>query len=457
MLLPTITCALVSFLAAAAPPPFDDPTPDPTPVEEPEEPVEVAPALPVVLIRAHEVYVKPGETLEDASVLVRGDEIIAVGKDLEAPEGARIIEGETVCAGYIDPWSSLGLDPSSVGDLGTGASTASALAVDSFGQIRYREAARDSGVLIVRSQVGGRAYIGGIGAALSTAPGGDIVLEDACLQFTCGSGRPGAGDLFDRVAEVDRVGSTLASGLKYRESQNEYRYDLEEWQKQIAEEEAELEKDFKKAKKDRDKDIAKAKDKGKEFKEKKYKEDKKPKKPKFDADKEVLARAANGELPVVVQVNGGPEIRALLAATADLGRLRLVLSGARGVLPFAEELADRGIAVILTPTLAASGHDKRADLAGALAEKGVRVLVGTGGGLNHARDLPILTQRAMAAGLTATQALDAVTLGPAEAFDLADRYGSIEVGKKAELLVLDGAPLTGKPKVVLTGGEVVEL
>jgi len=455
MLLPTITSALVGFLAALAPATLDDPTPvvvdDPTPV------VEAQPAPKMILIRAHEVHTKPGVVLIDSSVLVRDGQIVAIGKDLEAPEGTQVLEGQTVCAGYIDPWSSLGLDLGSVSDLATGASTATSFAINGFGQEHYREAARNAGVLLVRSQAGASALIGGIGAALRAAPGGEVVLDDACLQFTCGIGRPGAGDLFDRVAEADRVASTLASGRSYRESQNEYRYDLEEWQKKIADEEAELEKDFKKAKKDRDKDIEKAKEKDKEFKESKYKEDKKPKAPKFDADKEVLARAANGELPVVVQINGGPEIRALLAATEELGRLRLVLSGAEGALPFADELAKRGISVILTPTRAGSRSDDRADLAGALAAKGVRVLVGTGGGANTVRDLAVLVQRAMAAGLTAEQALDAVTLGAAEAFDLADRYGSIEVGKVAELLVLDGAPITGTPKAIVTGGEVVEL
>jgi len=312
---------------------------------------------------------------------------------------------------------------------------------------------------LVRSQAGASAYIGGLGTVLRAAPGGGIQLADACLQFTCGVGRPQVGDLFDRVSEADRIASDLAGGLKYRESQNEYRYELEEWQKTITEKEAELEKDFKKAKKDRDKEIEKAKEKAKEkeFKEEKYKEDKKPREPKFDADEEVLARAANGELPVVVGVNGGPEIRALLDATKDFARLRLILSGAEGALPYAEQLAERGVVVILTPEPANGRGNAAADLAGALSAKGVRVLVGTGGGVDTVRDLPVLVQRAMAGGLTAEQALAAVTLAAAEAFDVADRFGSVEVGKKAELLILDGAPLTGRPTAVVTGGEVVKL
>lgn len=447
MLLPTLTTALAGILATAASPLLDHHEPAP----------EAAAAPHTILIRAHEVHVRPGEVLIDAAVLVRDGRIVAVGKDLELPEGAELVEGQTVCAGYIDPWSSLGIESASVGDYGTSAATETVEAVDGFDQSHARSAARDAGVLIVRSQAGANAFIGGLGAVLRTAPGGDVLLGDACLQFTCGIGRPQMGDLFDRVSEADRIGSSLSGGLKYREDQIEYRYELEEWQKTITESEAELEKDFKKAKKDREKEMEKAKEKDKEFKEEKYKEDKKPREPKFNADDEVFARAANGELPVVIGVNGGPEIRALLAATKDFPRLRLILAGAEEALPFAEELAARGIAVILTPELQSGRGNAVADLAGALSAKGVEVLVGTGGGVSTVRDLAVLAQRAMASGLTADQALHAVTLGAAKAFDVADRFGSVEAGKQAELLILDGAPLVGRPTAVVTGGEVVKL
>ena len=68
----------------------------------------------------------------------------------------------------------------------------------------------------------------------------------------------------------------LEGGRDYRLDEVEYRYELEAWEKKIAEEQAELEDDFKKAKKDREKDVAKAKKDGKEFKDKSYKEDKRP-------------------------------------------------------------------------------------------------------------------------------------------------------------------------------------
>lgn len=408
-----------------------------------------------ILIRAQEVYVRPGKVLENTSVLVRGGDIVAVGADLEAPEGAQVIEGHTVCAGYIDPWSSLGIDLASVADFSTSASTQTSWAVDPFGREHDREAARNAGVLLARAQVGANASAGGLGAVLRTGPGGEVVLDDACLQVSCGVG--GRGDVFGRVNEVDGLIGQLSSGLAYREDLLKYEEELAAWEKEIAEKEAELEKDFKKAKKDRDKEIEEAKEKGKEFKEERYKEDRKPRKPRIDPDKEVFARAANGEIPLVVGIEGGPEIRALLEATRDFGRLRMVLRGADQALPFAKELAKRNITVLIYPDRTNGRNHDPADLAGKLAAEGVRVLIGSQGGTSSVRSLPFLAQRAMASGLTHEQAFGALTLHAAQTFDIADRFGSVEVGKRAELLVLDGAPVTGRTVAVVTGGELVEV
>ncbi|MFT6714777.1 MAG: hypothetical protein ACJAVJ_002066, partial [Planctomycetota bacterium] len=277
---------------------------------------------PTYLIRAKEVVVAPGKTIKNGEVLVQNGMILAVGETVTAPEDAIVVQGETVCAGFMDAWSSLGIDAASVAEMRTEASTETATAVDLFNQDHFREAARDAGVLLARSQVGKDAFLGGVGAVIATSPAGAVVLDDACLSFTCGISRMGRRpDVFDRISEADRIGSTIASGISYRQSLVEYSYELAEWEKAIAEKEEELADDFKKAKKDRDKEIVKAEEKEKEFKEERYKEDKRPKSPRLDADKAIFARAAYGEIPVIVEVHGTQELRALLASTADLPSL----------------------------------------------------------------------------------------------------------------------------------------
>ncbi|MDP6956428.1 MAG: hypothetical protein QF599_10675, partial [Planctomycetota bacterium] len=284
------------------------------------------------LINAGRVIVRPGEVLENVRILVRGGSIAALGRDVEAPEGIEEISGAVVCAGFIDPWSALGVDAGSLRDQRTEPATRTADAIDVHGQRHLRREALRAGVVAARVQAGGLARVGGVGAVVRLNPdlsaAEALVLPDAVLAMSVGLSRGGgAMDVFDRQGEVDRVRGALDSGLAYRQNEVEYRYDLEEWEKAMAEKEADLEKDFKKAKKDRDKGLAKAEEDDKEFKEKKYKEDKKPRKPSFDSNKAALARAAHGELPLVVQVHRAAELRELLKATAGVDRLRLVLAG----------------------------------------------------------------------------------------------------------------------------------
>ena len=422
-----------------------------------------------ILIRAEKVIVRPGEVLEDGAVLVREGRIAQVGLDLVAPEGAQVIEGKVVCAGFIDAWSTLGLTGASVQVTRADSATRSADAFDAYGSERAREEALRAGVVAVRVQAGGASAIGGLGAVVSTGPGTDreelLILADAnvgaMLGLTKGvSRRARVTDVFDRIGQVDKLVGEIKDGRDYRMDQVEYRHELEAWQQAMAEKEKELEKDFKKAKKDRDKEIAEAEEKDKEFKEKKYKEDKKPKPPKYDLEKEVMARVADGEVPLVVHAHRVAELRELLIATREYDRLRFVIAGGTEALTLADELAQRSVPVLVWPApLGTSrvdeheGHDL--GLAGRLAEKDVPVLLGSAG--PAARDLPLLAALAVGHGLDREEAFAALTYRAAKTFDVADQLGSVQRGRRADLLVLDGEPLvpTTQVRYVLVGGRVV--
>jgi imidazolonepropionase-like amidohydrolase len=430
--------------------------------EPPQEPIE-PPKLPEpeLLIRARRLIVAPGVEREGVAILVQDGRIAAIGAGLEAPEGVRAIEGEVVCAGFLDPWSTLGIEAPSAEDLNTSASTRTADAVDAWLNEHLRRDALGAGVVAVRTQAGERALFGGVGSVILTRPvsgaSEGVLLADACVNAAIGVRGEGP---FDRVGQADRIASTIESGRRYLESKIEHRYDLEEWQKKIAEEQEKLEKDFKKAQKDREKEEADAKEKGKEFKEKTYKEDKKPSAPSFDPDDEVMARVADGELPLVVEAHRFEELRALLEVTRPFDRLRLIVAGATEAAPLASELAERGVAVIVYPQpvgRAPGGEWARAslDLAANLHAAGVEVLLGSGGA-STARDLPLLAELAIAHGLPREAAFEALTIGAARALDVAGELGSVEPGKRAELLVLDGDPLRSTTRVqyVISGGKV---
>jgi imidazolonepropionase-like amidohydrolase len=63
------------------------------------------------------------------------------------------------------------------------------------------------------------------------------------------------------------------------------------------------------------------------------------------------------------------------------------------------------------------------------------------------RDLPYQTATAVAFGLPYEEALKAITLNPAQIWGVADKLGSIEEGKSADLMVTDGDPLKAKTPV----------
>jgi imidazolonepropionase-like amidohydrolase len=418
-----------------------------------------------LLIHAERVIVKPGVELAPADVLVQDGTIVAVGTGLALPEGGREVSGKVVCAGFLDAWSSLGLDQGSARDEGTSPSTRASDALDPYTAPHHLENALRAGVTSVRVQAGSTALTGGYGSIVRLDPalevGDSLVLDDANQAATIGTPRGGRDrDIFDRVSEVERVVGLIEDGRKYNEDLAEYRHELEEWQKTIADKEKELDKDAKKKKKDREKAVKEAEEKDKEFKDEKYKEDKRPKAPKQDPDVEAMARVAEGLVPLVVEAHRHEEIRSLLEHTASFDRLRLVLAGATESRDHAKALAARSIPVLLWPKPSApsgdewDGHDIA--LASELAEEGVSVIFGSGGS-DTSRELRLLAALAVSRGLDRDTALNAITLGAAQAFDVADRIGSIERGKDADLLVLDGDPLdtTARVHLVVSKGRVV--
>jgi len=427
-------------------------------------PLELSAADEVLWIRGERVIVRPGVELENAAILVEGGVIVAVGPDVLLPEGAREIRGAVVCAGFIDPWSTLGLDGRSATESASTAATRTVDGIDPWRLPELRAEALRGGVTTARVQTGAHAVMGGIGAVLRTKTDAeaDVVLEDACISATVGITRAGKQlDPFERVSEVERLSGLIEKGRKFHEDQVEYDHELEEWRKEIAEKREELEDDFKKAKKKRDKDVKKDEEDGKEHKEKRYKEDKKPKQPRYDPNNEAMARVAEGEVPLVVEVHRVAEMRSLLAKTTGFDRLRLIVAGGTEAAHLSDDLVERGVPVICWPTPMGSSRKPEYEahdlaLAGELDRAGIEVLIGSGGG-PHARDLRLLAALAVGHGLDPEAALHAITLGPAQAFDVADRVGSLERGKDADVLVFDGDPLdsTSVLRFVVSGGRVV--
>jgi imidazolonepropionase-like amidohydrolase len=414
----------------------------------------------LLFIQAERLIVRPGKEIANGQVIVRNGRIQQVGTDLVAPEGARSLQGKVVCAGFIDPWSTLGVDGASLYESRADAASQTLDALELFGPKHDFERAMAAGVLAFETHVGARANIAGTGVILRTQPSTEaadiLIAERSAMWSAVGVGS----DVIGRIEEVDGLVGKLLAGEAYLKSWRKYEEEVIEWQKEITELEEKLEKDFKKAKKDREKKVEKAAEDGKKHKDKRHKEPKPPRKPKVDADKEALGRVIAGEIPLIVQANHAAVLRNLLDATQELGSLRMVIAGGQNAMHVAPRLAARQIPVIVWPAeaLGESNSVDRAglDLAGELSRAGVSVLIGSGlAGDSSA--LSLYASLAVGHGLDADEALAAITTGVAKAFDLQDELGSVRRGRRAELLIMNGDPLSAGTQIqfVVSGGEVV--
>jgi imidazolonepropionase-like amidohydrolase len=96
--------------------------------------------------------------------------------------------------------------------------------------------------------------------------------------------------------------------------------------------------------------------------------------------------------------------------------------------------------VLALPNETFDPYDAPYACAARLHAAGVKFCIQTGGAAN-VRNLPYEAATAVAYGLPASEGLKAVTAYPAEILGVADRLGTLSVGKFADLIVCDGNPL----------------
>jgi imidazolonepropionase-like amidohydrolase len=184
---------------------------------------------------------------------------------------------------------------------------------------------------------------------------------------------------------------------------------------------------------------------------------------KEDPNLELLASALRDEIPIHVNVRRAITIRAALKV-ADEYDLQLILKECTEGYKVAEQLAERRIPVVLGPFYyyprsidqSREGREINWNNAGILAKAGVKVALASGeqpGAIN------ILTAATFAVrhGMQRKEALKAVTITPAEILGVADRVGSLEKGKDADIVILNGDPLNVKTRVekVILNGKTV--
>lgn len=181
---------------------------------------------------------------------------------------------------------------------------------------------------------------------------------------------------------------------------------------------------------------------------------------------EAMRGAVEGRAPVFIRAERIDQIQSAVTWAVGAG-LKMVLVGGEDAELAADLLKKHDIPVIITgtfslPRRADAPFDEAFTLPARLHAAGVRwCLASTGGAFEtpHERNLPYHAGKAVSYGLSPEAALRAITLSAAEILGVADRYGSLEVGRSATFIITDADPLeiTSQVKMAFIDGREIDL
>jgi imidazolonepropionase-like amidohydrolase len=187
--------------------------------------------------------------------------------------------------------------------------------------------------------------------------------------------------------------------------------------------------------------------------------------PVLDPRLAALVPYAKGERPVIFRADRRVEILDALKLAAEL-KLKAIISGGIDSWKVTDALKAAKVPVIVSGTLrlpndVADPYDAPYANPARLHEAGVTFAIRSiGQGPDQAtsvRNLPFEAATAVAYGLPEADAIRAITLAPAQILGVADQLGSLEVGKRANL-VLSAGPLlqvSSEVKEIFIGGKPV--
>jgi len=178
------------------------------------------------------------------------------------------------------------------------------------------------------------------------------------------------------------------------------------------------------------------------------------KRPARDLRLEALGRALDGSQRLLITAHKAPDILAALRLAKEFN-LRIVLDGCADAPLVLEEIRAAGFPVILHPTMARAGDETEnlaMDTPAKLAAAGIPFAFQSGYESYVPKTRVVLFEAAVAAGrgLGFERALAGATLEAAKILGVADRIGTVEVGKDADLALFDGDPFEYTTRVTAT-------
>jgi len=377
-------------------------------------PAIVARETSVVVIKAGTIYPITAPPIQNGIILINNGKIEAVGRGLKIPEGAEVIDatGKIVIPGLIDAFTTLAEKERDDEESVTPDIRAKD-AFDFYGKYRRMLA---GGVTTVYISPGQRRLISGLGAIVKLA--GDsiprrTVKDEAALRITLGELPKNPPAVFKPpippgpdnpiLPEEKQLPTTRMAEL------------------------AVLRKIFTEAQQYRNKSPEQTN-------------------PKMRA----LLPALDGKLTIRINCHTAQDIRNAISFAEEFN-LKLVIEGATEAYKVVDKIKQSKSPVVLSGVLKPGrreAKDYTRDIAlgrvnpenpGVLAKAGIKFAIYAPTD-ETIPDLQFIAGYAVSQGLSPEEALRAITIAPAEILGIADRVGSIEKGKDADLVILTGEP-----------------
>jgi len=187
------------------------------------------------------------------------------------------------------------------------------------------------------------------------------------------------------------------------------------------------------------------------------------KQPAYDMKMEALLPVIRGELPLKAHAHQADDIFTAIRIAEEFG-VKLTLEHVTEGHLIVDELAQTNYPMAVGPTMSHASkvelRNKSWTTPGILAKAGCQVSIITDNSVIQQENLPLCAGMAVKAGMDPFQALQAITINPAKHIGIADRVGSLEVGKDADLVMTDGCPFeisTKVMRVLIDGNTVYEV
>ena len=186
------------------------------------------------------------------------------------------------------------------------------------------------------------------------------------------------------------------------------------------------------------------------------------KRPAFDMKLEALLPVMRREIPLKAHAHATEDLFTALRIAREFD-LKITLEHVTEGHLIVEELVEENVPLAVGPTLGSASkfelRNKSWTTPGVLAAAGCQVSIITDSPVIPQEYLPLCAGLAVQAGMDPFAALQAITINPARHAGIADRVGSLEAGKDADIVVTDGCPFEVSTKVrhVFIDGKAVDV